>query len=305
MVTLQTAENALKTVYLGVVSNQINMHSDVVLSKIQQTTNDVLGKEIRTLSLFKDNKGNYVTLVEELRNLYGTIEISGKAIRASENNAGAFVNLINAECENLIKETIIEIHKQLWSKDREQKPISEENPYLGLTPKMIVGITEIFDTTKDAIYGCNKKEILQLNPTIIEFEEFNEVSLIQAQNLMEEKDSTIDIMVCSYKTRNKIQEELIKDNRDKYMELQGGFKALDINNVPLITVKGFADDKIYLLNTKEFKFHQLCDWQWLENEDGRIFKQKAESSDYNATLVKYGNLICKDISKQGVLKLKE
>ena len=41
--------------------------------------------------------------MSSLKNLYGTIEISDKAIRASEVNAGAFVNLLNAEMEGLIK----------------------------------------------------------------------------------------------------------------------------------------------------------------------------------------------------------
>ena len=34
-----------------------------------------------------------------LKKLYGTIEISDKAIRASRTSAGAFVNLLNAEME--------------------------------------------------------------------------------------------------------------------------------------------------------------------------------------------------------------
>ena len=38
MVTLQSAENALKTVYLGVVSNQLNTNANPLLGKIKQTT---------------------------------------------------------------------------------------------------------------------------------------------------------------------------------------------------------------------------------------------------------------------------
>ena len=32
------------------------------------------------------------------------------------------------------------------------------------------------------------------------------------------------------------------------------------------------DGTMYLLNTKEFALHQLCDWQWLEGEDGKVLK---------------------------------
>ena len=47
MVTLQTAENALKTVYLGVVSDQLNINANPLLSKIKHSNADVWGKEIR------------------------------------------------------------------------------------------------------------------------------------------------------------------------------------------------------------------------------------------------------------------
>ena len=119
MVTLSSAEEALKTVYLGVVSNMLNVKANPLLTKISQTTSDVWGNEIRKVAPFGINGGvgagtedgalplaagnNYVKFVSELKNLYGTINISDKAIRASEHNAGAFVNLLNAEMEGLIK----------------------------------------------------------------------------------------------------------------------------------------------------------------------------------------------------------
>ena len=130
MVTLSTAENALKTVYLGVVSDQLNINSNPLLAKIKQSTADVWGKEIRKLAPFGINGGigagtedgslptangnNYVQFVSTLKNLYGTIEISDKAIRSSENNAGAFVNLLNAEMEGLIKASNFNLSRMLY-----------------------------------------------------------------------------------------------------------------------------------------------------------------------------------------------
>ena len=54
MVTLTTADNALKEVYLGVVSEQLNTSINPLLSKIKQTTSDVWGKEIRKLYSWSD-----------------------------------------------------------------------------------------------------------------------------------------------------------------------------------------------------------------------------------------------------------
>ena len=130
MVTLTSAQNALKSVYLGVVSDQLNINANPLLGKIKQTTADVWGKEIRKLAPYGINGGigagtedgslpaaagnNYVQFVSKLKNLYGTIEISDKAIRASANNAGAFVNLLNAEMEGLIKASSFNLGRMLY-----------------------------------------------------------------------------------------------------------------------------------------------------------------------------------------------
>ncbi len=44
MVTLQNAENALKSVYLGTVTDLLNTRVNPLLSKIEQTSSDVWGK---------------------------------------------------------------------------------------------------------------------------------------------------------------------------------------------------------------------------------------------------------------------
>ena len=49
---------------------------------------------------------------------------------------------------------------------------------------------------------------------------------------------------------------------------------------------------MYLLNTNDFTMHELCDWKWLEGEDGRILRQNQGYPTYSATLVKYAELIC-------------
>ena len=130
MVTLTSADNALKTLYLGVVADQLNTAVNPLLARFQQTSSDVWGKEIRKLAPFGINGGigagteegelpaaagnNYAQFVLTLKNLYGTIEISDKAIRASENNSGAFVNLLEAEMEGLIKASKFNFGRMLF-----------------------------------------------------------------------------------------------------------------------------------------------------------------------------------------------
>ena len=58
---------------------------------------------------------------------------------------------------------------------------------------------------------------------------------------------------------------------------------------------------MFLLDTKEFNMHQLCDWKWLESEDGRVIKQTLNKPTYQATLVKYADLICNKPAGQAKL----
>ncbi len=119
MVTLQSAENALKNVYLGVISNQLNLVANPLLSMIKHSTSNIYGKEIRKAAPVGINGGfaagaedgklpdprstKYVQFVAELKNLYGQLEISDKAIRATSNNITSFVNLLNDEMQRLIE----------------------------------------------------------------------------------------------------------------------------------------------------------------------------------------------------------
>lgn len=57
---------------------------------------------------------NYEQFVTTLKNLYGTVEISDKAVRASENSAGAFVDLLNAEMEGLVRASAFNFGRMLF-----------------------------------------------------------------------------------------------------------------------------------------------------------------------------------------------
>ena len=57
MVTLSSAENALKTVYLGAVTELLNTKVNPLLAKIEQTASDVWGKELRKAAKYGVNGG--------------------------------------------------------------------------------------------------------------------------------------------------------------------------------------------------------------------------------------------------------
>ena len=159
MVTMTSADNALKSLYLGVVSEQLNTGVNPLLAKIKQTTQDVWGKEIRRVAQYGINGGigagtedgelpaaagnNYDQFVLTLKNLYGTIEISDKAVRASENSVGAFVNLLNAEMEGLLKASSFNFGRMLFG---------DGNGTLA-TVSEVSGTTVTVDSVKNIVEG--------------------------------------------------------------------------------------------------------------------------------------------------------
>ena len=130
MIDLTSAQNALKDAYLSAASNILNTQTNPLFAKIKQSSSDVYGRQIikvapiginggigagsETGELPTANGNNYVQLKSTLKNLYGTLEISDKAIRASANNNGAFVDLLSAEMEGLLNSSKFNLARMLY-----------------------------------------------------------------------------------------------------------------------------------------------------------------------------------------------
>lgn len=371
-VTLSSAENALKTLYLGVVADQLNTAVNPLLAKISQTTSDVWGKEIRKLAPFGINGGigagtedgelpdaaanNYAQFVLTLKNLYGTIEISDKAIRASENNSGAFVNLLEAEMEGLVKASKFNFGRMLFGDgsgviakasaqsgnvitvdtvknvmegmvvdvvsastkavtvharrivdvDRANKKITLGGASLsavvtagdfvtvqGSYGNELTGLGAIFGETP-TLYGLARSSNKWLTPYKATSSTLTDVVIQKAIDTLDEvAGSTADFIVCSGGVKRAYQDYLITNRSNvDVMNLQGGYKAISYNGIPIVSDRFAPGGTMYILNTADFYLHQLCDWRWLEGDDGRVIKQVANKPVYTATLVKYADLIC-------------
>lgn len=373
MVTLTSAENALKTLYLGVVADQLNTNVNPLLARIAQTSSDVWGKEIRKLAPFGINGGigagtedgelpgaasnNYAQFVLTLKNLYGTIEISDKAIRASQNSAGAFVNLLEAEMEGLIKASRFNFGRMLFGDgsgviakaasqagnvitvdsvknviegmvvdvvsatsrsvtvsarritdvDRSAKTVTlsgasiaastvAEGDYLtvqGSYGNELTGLGAIFGSS-EKLYGLTRAANKWLAPYKATASAITDVVIQKAIDTLDEvAGSAADFIVCSAGVKRAYQEYLVTNRSNvDVMNLQGGYKAISYNGIPIVSDRFAPDGTMYILNTSDFHLHQLCDWRWLEGDDGRVIKQVANKPVYTATLVKYADMIC-------------
>lgn len=383
MVTIASAENALKTLYLGVVSEQLNTQVIPLLAKIKQSTTDVWGKEVRKLVPYGANGGigagtedgllpapagnNYEQFQLTLKNLYGTIEISDKAMRASANNSGAFVNLLNAEMEGLVKASKFNFGRMLFGDgsgvlatvssatgnvltldsvknvmegmvvdvldsdgvskvasrritivDRTAKSITLSGAAIaastiaeddvitvqGSFNKEITGLGAIFSDS-DYLYGLKRSDNKWLSPKSYAATSgaIDDATIQKVIDEMEDvSGSSADFIVCSSGVRRAYQKYLAQNRTNvDVMNLEGGFKAISYNGIPVVTDRFAPEGNMYILNTSEFTLHQLCDWRWLEGDDGRVLKQVANKPVFTATLVKYADLLCEKPMGQGLI----
>ena len=130
MITLASAENVLKQVYLGVIADQINSKTNPLFSKIKKSTRNIFGREVRVVAPVGINGGimageetsdlptgvetPYLSFVAPLKNLYGRFEISDKAIRCSSSDANAFVNLLQDGMESLLKASMFNLSRMIY-----------------------------------------------------------------------------------------------------------------------------------------------------------------------------------------------
>ncbi len=130
MITLSSAENVLRDVYLGVIADQINTKTNPLFAKIKRSTRNIVGKEVRVVAPVGINGGimageetsdlpegvltPYLSFTAPLKNLYGRFEISDKAVRCSSTDVNSFVNLIQDGMDSLLKASIFNLSRMIY-----------------------------------------------------------------------------------------------------------------------------------------------------------------------------------------------
>ena len=380
MVNMNTAQAVLKDVYLGVLSNELNNATDPFLNIVNKTNASVYGRNIVKLVPYGINSGinasdetavlpeaignKYLNFVTTLKNLYGSIEISDKAIRASSNDKGAFVNLLNAEMESLLASSKFNLARMLFGDgsgelfvfttatsstktlvvnttnnvmegmvldiyyngeldatmqgarivevNHQERKIVLDKPFSAnmttanaskykfymqnAKDQEITGLGAIFGTS-ETLYGLKRADHTCLGAYSREkktSETFNEEMVQSVIDAVEfSSGSQIDIILADSVARGKMLNIMTAYRRNiDLANVAGGAITMSYNGIPVMKNRFCESASMLFLNTKDFELHQLCDWEWLSNEDGAILKQKENYAIYQATLVKYADLIC-------------
>lgn len=380
MINMNTAQAVLKDVYLGVLSNELNNASDPFLSIVNKTNASVYGRNIVKLVPYGINSGinasdetailpeaqgnKYLNFVTTLKNLYGSIEISDKAIRASSNDKGAFVNLLNAEMESLLASSKFNLARMLFGNGsgelftytnatastktlvvnstknvmegmvldiyyngaldsdmqgarileinhQEKKIVLDKTFGANMTTanaskykfymqnakdQEVTGLGALFGDS-ETLYGLKRADYACLTAYAKEkssTETFGEELMQSVIDVVEfASGGQIDIILADTIARGKMLNMMATYRKNvDVMNVAGGAMTMSFNGIPVIKNRFCDSGTMLFLNAKDFELHQLCDWEWLSNEEGAILKQKENYAIYQATLVKYADLIC-------------
>lgn len=372
MVSLQSAENALKSFYLDAVKDSIDTKTSPFLAKVEQSTADIYGKDVKkvvrlgfhagvvsgteTGDLPKADAAKYLQLTASLKNLYGTIEISDKAIRATQGNESGLVNLLNSEMDNLLKGAKYNFNRMVMGDGKGRLGVYELQddrtkmklptistlqvgmvvnlcnydgvPYDGATQRTILAIDPVeklvkfsgdpipegfstgvlyLDTvdeemtglealfTNKSVYGLSEEDYAKIKPVDYLLDgAIDELTLQTVVDMVEEHSgSAPNMIICSYGVRRALINYFTSmGTRLQTMEIEGGYKSISFNGIPIVADRFCPYGTMYLVNTDDFKLCQLGDWQWMESEDGKILHQIPGKPVYTATLVKYAELLC-------------
>lgn len=377
MITLNSADGALKSFYLDAVAESLNMKVNPFLAKVEKTSNYVAGKDVRKTVRVGMNGGigagtetgalpsardpKFMQLTATLKNLYGTIEISDKALRSAQSDEGAFVNLLNDEMQALVKSASFNFGRMLFGDgtgrlgtvesvtatdvkvtniqnftvgmyvDVEDGPAEYQNirvaavDYANKTIRLdkssapsedivdldfvahgsaeheLTGLGAIFSNAP--LYGVSRSEMGMTPYMAKAFGAFTEEKVQKVVDEIEANSGhNVDMILCSWGVRRAIKEYYRQNNIAlKTVQLEGGYNAIEVMGIPVVVDRFCPEGTMYLLTSDCFKLCQLCDWQWLEAEDGKILKQVPGKPVYTATLVKYAELLCENPSAQARL----
>ncbi len=133
MLTIASADAALKDYYLDAINVQLNGEVSPFFNAIAKTSENVYGKNVRLAISKGDMSGviagaedgdlpaprsnRYFDITVPLKNIYGTIELSDKVIRASSDGSGAFINVLNAEMDGLVKSAKANLARMLYGNE--------------------------------------------------------------------------------------------------------------------------------------------------------------------------------------------
>lgn len=114
-------------------------------------------------------------------------------------------------------------------------------------------------------------------------------------------DSDVDFLLSSYGVRAKYVALLVSEKRFvNNMELDGGFRGVDFNGIPLVPDPQCQKNRIYYIVPDVLKIFRTSDFDWMD-KDGAVLSRVSGTDTYEAVLFHYGDLACTARNALGLL----
>ena len=270
------------------------------------TAIDMLNYEIETLlassrfnlrrMLMQDGKGILANVVKE-GSLLNDILVDDTRNLVE----GMYVDVINEDDEVIAESYRITTVFTDTKKVRLDRSLTEEqiNTALYFTSagsygKEIFGVPYIFSDDINTIYGNTKFIVSPILPQKHTCTEVSADTLQSVLDSLEEKcGSEPDMIISSFDMRRKYLASARESRLNvDYMTVDTGFKSVCYSNVPIYADSFAPNNTMYFINTNDYILGQLGDWAWIEGTNHEILRPVHNKAAYNATLVKYCNLVC-------------
>ena len=105
-------------------------------------------------------------------------------------------------------------------------------------------------------------------------------------------DQDVEFLMSSYGVRAKYIAQLVADKRHvNTMNLDGGFKGVEFNGIPLVPDPQCKKNRIYYIVPECLKIFRTSDFDWM-SKDGSQLARVDGYDKYRAVLYHYGDLAC-------------
>jgi hypothetical protein len=129
--TMSTLQDVLKNFYIGPIKENLNQ-ATVLLAQLKKSSKEVVGEQVilpihigrnwgvgargtaGTGTLPTARNQQYDKTYFTTKDVYGRILISGKTIRATKTDKGAFLRVVKSETEGMVKDLSSDINRQLY-----------------------------------------------------------------------------------------------------------------------------------------------------------------------------------------------
>ena len=115
------------------------------------------------------------------------------------------------------------------------------------------------------------------------------------------KDYGPDLILTTRALRREYKELCSADRRIvNSMTLDGGWKALEYNGIPLTVDNDAIDGEMYFLSTRDLQIYRMSDYDWMQ-KDGAILSRISGKDAYEAVLFRYAELGTSRRNSHGVI----